>query len=881
MRTAYKKTIFERLIAIHIAFVLFLATMLVSYQVFKGERAVNKRLYEYGDIITEMLRNSCVDPVVNTLAYDRIPAMLQYMYQRGREISYIAIYTADGAVAEYIGERYPGYIEDVSRFKRMPAEKIVTWNTGNDLIEFLCPLRVGSTFLGVARVGLTKRFAHSELMRDILSYTGITLLVLIISGFVYVVLLQRWVFSPIKRTCDIITSYGEADLNTLLEKVRHLSKTVPPNDIGIIAHSFEKMIAALVKRDAELEERTWELVQEKEKLEAVTKNIGVSLLVISSNYEIIWANDVAKELFDISENTLCYKVLQNNDSECEDCSVADIIEGKLDWAEMEKELVGIDGEKRWYQMVATPLRDRNGEIVGVLEVGIDITKRKKMENALIKSEERIRKIVEAVPEPIILCDKNGEVEFVNPAFTRVFGWKIEELQNREIPFVPEEEKESVKTKLDELTCFSKPLRFETKRFTRDGKLLEVILSAAMIDLGVEESESIVISLVDITERKKWEAQFYADQRMKAIGNLAGGIAHDFNNLLMGIQGNISLMLSETDQNHPHYQILKDVDEYVKQGSNLTKQLLGFARGGKYQIKPTDLNDIVEKQSMLFRRAKKEIKVHTEFTKPLWPVEVDRNQIEQVLMNIYVNAWQAMPDGSGTLYIKTENVILDESMVMPYQVEPGKYVKITIRDNGLGMDKTTMQRAFDPFFTTKEKGKGVGLGLASAYGVVRNHGGIIDIESELGKGTTLTIYLPATDKEVISEKSVSEKVVKGKGKILLVDDEEMILRVGERMLRKLGYNVVLAKGGKQAMDIFRSDGSNIDMVILDMIMPEINGEEVFKFIKELNPDVKVLLSSGYSADGKARNIMDQGCSGFIQKPFDLKELSIKIKTILDR
>ncbi len=879
MTTKHRKSIFERLIAIHVVFVLFLAVMLVSYQVIKGEETVSKRLNEYGGIITEMLRNSAVDPVVNTLAYDKIPSLLQYMYQKGREISYIAIYTADGAVVEYIGERYPGYMENVARFEKMAPGKIVVQNSGKDLVEFLCPLKVGSTFLGVARVGLTKKFAHFELIKDVLSYTGITLLVLMVSGFIYVVLLQRWVFSPIKKTCDVIKSYGKVDLNHLLEKIQGLSQSVPPNDIGIIVHSFQEMIAAIVKRDSELEERTWELLQEKEKLEAVTKSIGVSLVVISSDYKIVWANHVVRDLFKINRNSICYKSLQNSDEVCSDCPVTDILSGKVEKAEMEKLVVDANGNKSWHQIVATPLRDRSGKIVGVLEVGVDITRRKRVEEALIKSEERIRRIIEAVPEPIILCDSNGKVQYVNPAFTRVFGWEIEDLQREEVPFIADGEREKAREKFEELISSSRPIRFETKRLTKDGRELEVILSAAIIDLGAYDTNSIVISLVDITERKRWEATFHADQRMKAIGNLAGGIAHDFNNLLMGIQGNISLMLAETDPGHPYYEALKDMDEYVKQGSNLTKQLLGFARGGKYQIKPTDLNDVVEKQSMLFQRAKKEINVHTEFATPLWTVEVDRNQIEQVLMNVYVNAWQAMPDGRGELFVKTENVELDENTVRPYGIRPGKYVKISVRDTGVGMDEATRQRIFEPFFTTKEKGKGVGLGLASAYGIVRNHGGIIDVWSKPGKGTTLTIYLPASDKRAVYKKGAQGKMVRGKGTILLVDDEEMILKVGERMLSKLGYTVVTAKGGKEAIKVFQRDGRGIDMVILDMIMPEVNGEEVFRYIRQVRPDVKVLLSSGYSVDGEAREIMEQGCNGFIQKPFDLEELSSVVKSVI--
>ena len=250
------------------------------------------------------------------------------------------------------------------------------------------------------------------------------------------------------------------------------------------------------------------------------------------------------------------------------------------------------------------------------------------------------------------------------------------------------------------------------------------------------------------------------------------------------------------------------------------------------------------------------------------------------MNLFVNSWQAMPAG-GDIFLETENVTLkEEDWDKPYALEQGEYVKISVTDTGLGMDKDTLERIFEPFFTTKEFSRGTGLGLASTYGIIKNHNGMIDVTSEKGHGTTFTIYLPKSDKDFLEERPALEKTIKGSETILLVDDEELVADIGERMLKKLGYRVLLADSGRKAIQIFEKAHHRINLVILDMIMPEMGGSETFDGLKAIAPDIKVLLSSGYSIDGQASQIMKRGCNGFIQKPFNLKHFSQKIREILD-
>ena len=250
---------------------------------------------------------------------------------------------------------------------------------------------------------------------------------------------------------------------------------------------------------------------------------------------------------------------------------------------------------------------------------------------------------------------------------------------------------------------------------------------------------------DLTQTKHFERQFRALQRIESLSTLAGGIAHNYNNLFTGILGTVSLLLLDLDPADSTYRKLKRVEEYVSQGVDLTRKLLGFARGGRYEIKKVDLNGVVEKTTALFASTKKEIIFHQDREPDLWPVRADQGQIEQVLMNLYTNAGQAMPNG-GHIYVKTENFLLDEKYIRPYTVKPGRYVQVTVRDTGVGMDPETQERIFEPFFTTKEMGKGTGLGLASAYGIVKNHGGFINVRSEKGRGSAFEILVPAYEEE---------------------------------------------------------------------------------------------------------------------------------------
>ena len=511
----------------------------------------------------------------------------------------------------------------------------------------------------------------------------------------------------------------------------------------------------------------------------------------------------------------------------------------------------------------------------------DITKREEIENSLRESEGRYRSLVENTLDGYFICQiPSGKFLFLNRRSVKLFGYTMKEalcltIRDVIVPEAHEEISELIKARLR-----GKFMRFERQVYRairKDGSTFRAEVSTSMVTF--QDQTAIQGILRDITDQERLQEQIQKAERMQAIGTLAGGIAHDFNNLLMGIQGRTSLMLMDAEESHPNHGQLKGIEDYVKRAANLTNQLLGFARGGKYQIVPIDLNVLIKKNADMFGRTKKEISIHTKFQQNIWTVEVDKSQIDQVLLNLYVNAWQAMP-GGGQIYIQTKNCKLDDSFVRPHSLKPGKYVEISVGDTGVGMDQATRKRIFEPFFTTKEKERGTGLGLASAYGIVKNHDGIITVQSEKSRGATFTIYLPTSEKVVSDVKILTEEQLPGDGTILLVDDEELILDVGKGMLDKLGYRTLIVDNGEEAIAMYRENQNEIALVILDMVMPKMNGRQTYDRLKKINPQIKILLSSGYSLDGDAQDILKGSSDDFIQKPFNVKTLSRKIKQFLN-
>ena len=511
---------------------------------------------------------------------------------------------------------------------------------------------------------------------------------------------------------------------------------------------------------------------------------------------------------------------------------------------------------------------------------LDIAERKRVEKALRESEEQYRLLVENAGDGIFIA-QDGKVHFANRRAIQMAGLEHpgEAVGRSMLDFIYSEDHALV---LDRHTRRLRgedvPSTYPLRMQRKDGTSFWAQLNAVAIEWKGRPASLNFIR--DISEQKRFEEQLAAAERLRSIGTLAGGIAHDFNNILMGIQGNTSLLLLQLDHASPLRARLEDIEHCVESGAELSARILGFAQGGKYNPVPTDLNGLVQASLEMFSRTRKEIKVHAAFAGDLTTVEIDRAQFEQVLLNLFVNAWQAMP-GGGELFVETRNANFDAAQAAAAGFDPGRYVQVAVRDTGIGIDPANRVRIFEPFFSTKDRGRGTGLGLASAYGIVRVHGGAIAVESLPAHGATFTITLPASGKPVVAPLSPPGDVVPGAGTVLLVDDEPVILTVGRDLLEHLGFKVLVAEGGERAVELFRVNRGRIDAVVLDMVMPGLSGGETFDRLHEIDPGIRVLLSSGYSIDSQAREILARGCHDFIQKPYDLKEFSRKLHAVIQR
>ena len=581
----------------------------------------------------------------------------------------------------------------------------------------------------------------------------------------------------------------------------------------------------------------------------------------------------------------CYEIFMGRHSPCPLCPAVKTLEDGKTHSKIVP-YPSLEEPARWLNISTYPLKNLDGQVDGVVEHIRDITESKRAEEALRQSEARYRELVQNANSIILRRNADGKITFFNEFAQRFFGYTEDEIIGKNVvgTIVPEKDRAGRDLAAMVKDIGLNPAAYatnENENIRKNGERVWV----SWTNKAIRDKNRNVVEILcvgnDVTERKQLERQLRHALKIESIGTLAGGIAHGFNNLLMIILGNTSLMLLNTDPGDPNYKKLKTIENQIESGSKLTSQLLGYARKGKYELKLINLNDLVKNSSEIFGRTRKDISIKLELSPDLLSVKADRNQIEQILWNLYVNAADAMPEG-GDFIIKTfntDNIKIGRNNI--YTPKPGKYVLLTLIDTGSGMDKEIQKRIFDPFFTTKEMGRGTGLGLASAYGIIKGHDGYIDVESKKGEGTTFSIYLPASEKTAKDSVDFSKMVVKGTETVLLIDDEELVLDVGRDLLETMGYRVFWSRDGREALEVYKKNKEKIDIVILDMVMPDLSGGKVYDELKKIDPDIKVLLSTGYSVDGQASEILRRGCNGFIQKPFSIKELSGKLREILEK
>jgi len=544
-----------------------------------------------------------------------------------------------------------------------------------------------------------------------------------------------------------------------------------------------------------------------------------------------------------------------------------------------------DGSVVSTEVVTTFLTDSEGRVTNILGVSRDITERKRARDAILANEKRLQAILKASADPVVVYDNNGSATFVNPAFTRVFGWQPDEVLGQRIPFVPPDQEAMVTEYIGKLYATGGPVTLETKRLTKTGELLNIVISAAGIPDETGQLIGMIVNLTDITQTKRLEAQLRQAQKMEAIGTLAGGIAHDFNNILGAVMGYTELAQEMARTGRSNQEELTQLLKAAKRASSLVRQILTFSRKAEACAKPLSLNKAIQQtMEMLAHTLPKMITIETHLDPDLQLVNADPNQIEQVVMNLATNASDAMPDG-GRLIFETKNIVLSEEYCQQHlEVSPGNYVLLMVSDTGQGVEPGVIEHIFDPFFTTKAIGKGTGLGLSTVYGIVKGHGGHVYCYSEPGMGATFKIYLPAYQTDAPSpreEANLPDHLLNGSESILLVDDEPALRDLGSRTLTGMGYRVQTAASGEAALEIFKAEADRIDLVVLDLGMPGMGGHRCLKEMLAIRPDARIVIASGYSANGQVRTSLEAGAAGYVAKPFRRADLLATIRGVLDK
>jgi PAS domain S-box-containing protein len=540
----------------------------------------------------------------------------------------------------------------------------------------------------------------------------------------------------------------------------------------------------------------------------------------------------------------------------------------------------------------------DGKVVGVYGVAKDVTDQLRAQETLREAQQRLDALLAASPLAIFTLDARGHVGDWSEAAVRIFGWTREEVSGRLLPIVPEPQRAQFLELLGAVRSGRTLTGVEIRRQRRDGSMVDLSLSAAPMRDARGEVTGVLAMAVDITERKLLEQQFQQAQKMEAVGRLAGGVAHDFNNLLTAIQFNCETLLDDLAPHDPHRGEVQGTLEAAQRAAGLTRQLLAFSRKQIFEPKVLDLNHLVSNlEPMLRRLIGEDIRVTTALARDLGKVEADPNQLEQVVLNLVLNARDAMPAG-GRVTIETANAELDAQCAVRHGVTApaSRYVQLAISDTGHGMDADTLARIFEPFFSTKGA-RGTGLGLSTVYGTITQSGGAVWAYSEPGQGTAFKIYLPRVDAPVESSPrsardgrggltpaattavGVTPARSEGSETILLVEDEDAVRQVVRRILTRYGYTVLAASDGREALRIAEEHGGPIQLLVTDVVMPEMGGRELADRLLALRPSLRVLFTSGYTDDDILRRGVLLPGTAFLQKPFTADRITQKVREVL--
>ncbi len=703
-------------------------------------------------------------------------------------------------------------------------------------------------------------------------------------SFIFAIYLQRKISGPIITLEEATIAVSNSnDYSLRVSKVSN-------DEVGSLFDGFNMMLEQISEKESERNVALNKLREKEDSLEEAQRiaKMGSWIWDLPTN-ELFWSDNmclihgIKPSEFDGSFETFTSSV-HPDDLEFVMSHIQEILKTKIERG-LDYRIISREGEIKFVQGYQQMTLNEEGNAIRLNGTLHDITDRKLADDALKESEEKFRSVIEQSNDAIYIL-YNEKFDLVNRRFTEMTGVKIEDTEAPDFDFkdtmTPESKKLLAERDKMRAQGLQPPGVFEFTIQHMDGQQYEVQASVTRIDYG--EGKAFLGILRDISTQKALEDQLRQAQKIESIGHLAGGIAHDFNNLLTPIMGNTELALMGMDPSEPLYEDLREINETASRAGELTRQLLAFSRKQVLEMKSVDLNKLIENFRKILRRTiREDVKIEVKYGTALDHVRVDAHQIEQILMNLLVNAQDAMPSG-GTITIETLVSDLDQEFSETHtEVKPGRYVMLLVKDTGEGIDEETSQKIFDPFFTTKAVGKGTGLGLSTVHGIISQHGGHVWVNSEIGIGTTFNLCLPAHKSEFVkfSETDSGLDFYKGSGNILVVEDQEQVRKIASRILKSVGYTIYAPDKIEEAMEIIKNNIISIDLLLTDVIMPETNGRDLYGLLSKIQPDLKVLYMSGYTQDVIAKHgVLEDGIN-FIQKPLTVETLAMKVKTVLGK
>lgn len=788
------------------------------------------------------------------------------------------------AAAEYLSREVVN-LESISQHKRL----IFTVQDKKYFLQIAPYQKHNISFLTIIILPEEDFMGHiNKSNRVALTLICLAVAVAIILG----VWMANWVINPIRKLSASAKALGEGRLDEHIKIERN-------DEVGELGRIFNSMAANLsetieeLRQENEYRQKTETAIletlnaaeDEKEKTKAIIAAIGDGISIQDTDYKVLYQNEIHKGMVGDHKGEYCFMAYEKRKEVCDGCPVAkSFTDGNIH--RTERSLPFPDGT-RYFEITTSPVRDSSGDIKAGIEVVRDVTDRKKAEHVLAEEKERLAVTLRSIGDGVITINIDSEVLFVNKVAEELTGWQQRDAVGRPLSEVfriydknsGEPLGRLIDASLSKGTSFNLPSN--TILLSRDGT--ERIIADSVAPIRDEESQprGVVLVFRDVTQEVRTEQELLKIRKLESVGILAGGIAHDFNNILVAILGNLNLATQMLDKGHKVNPLLEDAVKASIRAKDLTSQLLTFAKGGNPVKELSSVADVVrESAQFVLHGAKTNCRFNA--SDDLWLADIDKGQISQVIQNIIINAQHAMPEG-GTIDVSCANVNDPSGENVALDADR-KYIKITIKDSGIGIPENLLEKIFDPYFTTKREGSG--LGLAITHSIVEKHDGHITVWSKPGKGTSFCLYLPASSEAELPGNKQDEDTVctkKGEASILLMDDDEMVRHTSANMLEFIGYQVVHAEDGQEAINLYKAGweaGQPFDIIIMDLTIPGgMGGQEAVGEILKINPKAKVIVSSGYSNDPILAEYTKYGFKAAIVKPFAMKDLSSVIEQVL--